>query len=141
MSGSDPDLGLALTRAAEALVGTPFRLHGRDPATGLDCVGVLAAALSAIGRSAPLPNGYALRSRRTDGFATAARACGFAEADRPVRPGDAVLARTAPCQAHLLVAATGGGFIHAHARLKRVVRLDGPLDWPVIGHWRLVAKN
>ena len=29
----------ALAEAAAALVGSRFRLHGRDPATGLDCIG------------------------------------------------------------------------------------------------------
>ena len=39
--------GAALAAAAESLVGTRFRLHGRDPDTGLDCVGLLAASLAA----------------------------------------------------------------------------------------------
>ena len=38
--------GPALASAAEALVGARFRLHGRDPATGLAGLCVLAAALA-----------------------------------------------------------------------------------------------
>ncbi len=34
-----------LAAAALNLIGTPFRLHGRDPATGLDCVGLVAEAM------------------------------------------------------------------------------------------------
>ena len=37
--------GEALATAAEQLIGIPFRLHGRNPETGLDCVGVVAAAV------------------------------------------------------------------------------------------------
>jgi hypothetical protein len=55
--------GDELAAQARALVGAPFRLHGRDPETGLDCLGVLAAALAACGISARLPNGYVLRNR------------------------------------------------------------------------------
>ena len=42
--------GEALAEAAVAFAGTRFRLHGRDPETGLDCIGLLAAALTRIGR-------------------------------------------------------------------------------------------
>ncbi|MCB2060940.1 MAG: hypothetical protein R3E09_01085 [Novosphingobium sp.] len=129
--------GESLAAAAEALAGTRFRLHGRDPETGLDCVGVLAAALAAIGRAAPLPNGYALRARKLDGLAAVARHCGFADADGPTMPGDVLLVRTAPCQFHLMIAVAKGRFIHAHAGLKRVVLLDRLPDWPICGRWRL----
>jgi cell wall-associated NlpC family hydrolase len=53
MSGAPNCPGLAT--AAETLVGSRFRLHGRDPETGLDCVGVVAAAMAAIGQSPPSP--------------------------------------------------------------------------------------
>ena len=33
-------------RAAEALAGARFRLHGRDRSTGLDCVGLVGLALA-----------------------------------------------------------------------------------------------
>ncbi len=41
----------AFAEAAESLVGIRFRLFGRDPAYGLDCVGLVAAALARSGRS------------------------------------------------------------------------------------------
>ena len=47
---------------AEALVGTPFRLGGRDPATGLDCIGIAACALGRAGGEVHSPTGYALRN-------------------------------------------------------------------------------
>ena len=42
---SGPRSGAAIAAAARALVGVPFRLQGRDPALGLDCVGLVGAAL------------------------------------------------------------------------------------------------
>lgn len=129
--------GEALAAAAEALVGAPFRLHGRDPATGLDCIGVLASALAALGRPAPLPNGYRMRTRFLPELAGIARACGFATACGSPRAGDVLILRMGPCQFHLAIAGSREGFVHAHAGINRVTLFDGPLEWPVAGHWRL----
>lgn len=136
---SGPAAADALASAAEALAGTRFRLHGRDQATGLDCLGVLAASLAAIGRPAPVPRDYALRQRALPALGEIAAACGFEPSGPPVRPGDALLARVAVCQWHLLLAVSGGRFVHAHAGLRRVVVQPGPLPWPVAEHWRLAA--
>jgi cell wall-associated NlpC family hydrolase len=129
--------GAALAQAAEALAGTRFRLHGRDPATGLDCIGLLAAALTAIGRPAPLPTGYALRTHALPRLGAIAADCGLAEARDALRPGDVLMLRVGPCQYHLVIAACGGGFVHAHAGLRRVVVMPGPLAWPIMSRWRL----
>jgi len=131
--------GEALARAAEALVGTPFRLHGRDPGRGLDCVGLVAASLAAIGRAAPAPMRYGLRNTDIAAALRFAAGAGLIETDGPVRPGDVLLARPGPAQHHLLVAASGGHFIHAHAGLRRVVATPGPPAWPILHHWRLGA--
>lgn len=127
----------ALAEAAAALVGSRFRLHGRDPATGLDCIGVLAAALVAIGRPAPLPTGYALRTRALPPLEGWALACGLVASPQPLAAGDVLIVRPAPCQHHLLIAASARSFIHAHAGLRRVVRMPGPLAWPELRRWRL----
>jgi murein DD-endopeptidase / murein LD-carboxypeptidase len=116
--------------AALALVGAPFRLHGRDPATGLDCVGVIALATER-----PAPTGYALRG------ADPARVRGLIEAAglRAVpdaAPGDVMLMRTGPAQLHLGVL-TARGLVHADAGLRRVVERPGRPDWEVVGQWRL----
>jgi hypothetical protein len=130
-----------LADAAAALVGTPFRLHGRDPATGLDCIGVLVAALSRIGRPPSLPNGYALRSRTVPDFAAIAARLGMVRAETATEPGDVILARTSPCQVHLLIAARGTGFVHAHAGLRRVVLSPGLLAWPELYRCRLAGSS
>ena len=132
--------GLALAAAAERLVGTPFRLHGRDPARRLDCVGLVAASLTAIGRPVSAPLGYRLRQVGIDRFLDAAARSGLANAEGPVEPGDVLLVRPGPAQHHLVVAASGGGFVHAHAGLGRIVLTPAPLEWPVAHHWRLAAE-
>ncbi len=128
--------GAALAAAAEALIGVPFRLYGRDPATGLDCVGVLAVALERCGRAGRVPGGYALRMTDVGRFVAAAAALGLVEADDAAVPGDVVMLRPGPAQHHLAIAAPTGGFVHAHAGLRRVVCSDLPPAWQQIGHWR-----
>lgn len=134
-------IGETLARAALALVGTPFRLHGRDPATGLDCIGVLAAALGACDLKSFLPSGYTLRNRALPELDAFLAGCGLAAATGPAAAGDVLLVQSGPGQFHLLVAAEGGGFIHAHAGLRRVVRSPPPLAWPIIAHWRLAPQE
>ena len=129
--------GEKLAIAAEALIGSPFRLHGRNPKTGLDCIGVLAAALGATGNPGTLPNGYSLRNRRlpdTDGLAAN---CGLVPATGDCVAGDIVMCRVSPCQFHLAIALGSDSFVHAHAGLGRVVLSPGPLPWPILQHWRL----
>ncbi|MCB5425234.1 C40 family peptidase [Altererythrobacter sp. CC-YST694] len=142
MSGLTP--GLALARAAMALIGTPFRLHGRDPATGLDCVGLVHAALAAIGREAPAPCDYGLRNRdisRPLGFLSKA---GLAQTSAPPLPGDVLLVEPGPLQHHLLILGEDGAVIHAHAGLRRVVSTPWPstepAPWPVLHRWRMIPS-
>ena len=138
---SAPTTGAALAKAAETLVGARFRMHGRDPATGLDCVGVLAAALAKAGYSARLPISYTLKMRELEPFTCLAGACGFVPADGGTAPGDVVMFHVGPCQYHLAIAAQDGGFIHAHAGLRRVVHSARLPEWPVEGHWRIAPSD
>lgn len=132
--------GAMLARAAEELAGTRFRLHGRDPATGLDCIGVLAAALANCGLKQRLPNGYRLRAHRLPDLAPLAAQCGFEPTGGALLAGDVALVRTSPCQFHLVIALDGGGFVHADASRRRVVSCDAPLAWPVVNHWRFAGS-
>ena len=128
--------GAQLAAAAEVLLGCRFRLHGRDPHTGLDCIGVLAVALERAGRPAPIPNGYALRSRNVERFTALAEPCCFAPAEGAFAAGDVAVWQVGPGQFHLGVALNRDAFVHAHAGLRRVV--SGPADpgWRLAGHWR-----
>lgn len=122
----------AVARSAEALVGAPFRLHGRSPETGLDCVGLAALALGGLG----VPDFYRLRNARIDHMLRFAEAAGLAPASGPIRRGDVLLVSTGPAQQHLCIATACESFVHAHAGLRRVAIHEGPLPWPVIRHWR-----
>jgi cell wall-associated NlpC family hydrolase len=133
--------GAALAAAAAALAGTPFRLHGRDPAIGLDCIGLLGAALTGIGRPAWLPTGYALRNSTVPAFAPHAERLGFGSASGEACAGDVQVFAVGPAQLHLAIAVDEGAWAHAHAGLRRVVVGPVPGEWRPIGRWRLLPLS
>nr|WP_315382653.1 peptidoglycan endopeptidase [uncultured Sphingomonas sp.] len=126
--------GAAVVAAARTALGAPFRLHGRDVATGLDCVGL---AVVALGRGAPAT--YRLRTGDVARTATQLRAAGLVEVADP-RPGDLLLCRSAPGQLHLAIRCEDG-IIHADAIARRVVERPGPVPWPVLSCWRLEEEG
>lgn len=136
---SDP--GEALAEAGRALIGCRFRLHGRDPATGLDCVGLVSAALAAAGGRPVPPSGYGLRNLEIAQWLPLARRSGLVSTEAPTRAGDVLLIALAHCQHHLVIAADPASVIHAHAGLRRVVLQ--PLDpaWQVHARWRLAPHS
>lgn len=127
----------AFAKAALSLKGTPFRLRGSDPATGVDCIGLVAASLRAIGSASPPLPRYTLRNLAVPRLASLLPRAGFCQAQGDIEIGDLVVVRPAPGQFHLAIAATSHSFVHAHAALGRVVECPAPLPWPVCGHWRL----
>ena len=128
---------LMLADAATRLIGCPFRLYGRDPATGLDCLGLVDAALRLCGHGGIGPFPYALHNRSVDGGIAALDRAGLIRCADPPEPGAILLTRPGPAQAHLLIMARDHGFIHAHAGLRRVVITPGPPVWPLAAHWFL----
>ena len=134
MSGAER---LAFSAAAESFAGTPFRFRGRDPESGLDCVGLVAAALAASGRAAAPLAPYAMRQTDFSAQIAGAARAGFREAGGPAEPGDLLLVRPGAGQVHLLVVGLQGGLVHAHAGLGQVVVTPPPCPWPVERHWRL----
>lgn len=124
---------------ALALVGAPFRLHGRSPETGLDCVGLALLAAERAGlRIGQLPT-YQMRGTSLARVEEALRAAGFERAVRGAA-GDLLVARSGPMQLHLMIR-TGQGIVHADAGLGRVVRMPAPSPWPLLGQWRLAASS
>jgi cell wall-associated NlpC family hydrolase len=119
--------------AARRAVGAKFRLHGREVATGLDCVGLAALALRAVGFSGPVPSGYALRSGDVARTVAMIEGAGLVPVD-DAAAGDLVLLRAGPGQLHFAIQ-TEDGMIHADAMLRRVVERCA-LPWSVIGRWR-----
>jgi hypothetical protein len=73
--------GARLAAAADDLVGCRFRLRGRDPATGLDCVGVAAVALARCGGLAVVPQDYQMRNDDANWVAALLPRFGFMAAD------------------------------------------------------------
>jgi cell wall-associated NlpC family hydrolase len=130
-----------LAREAELLVGTPFRLHGRDPATGLDCIGLFAAAMARAERPVAVPTGYTLRLGRLDPWLPDPASCGLRAARGRFAPGDVVLLQPGPGQIHLAIADRKLGWVHAHAGLRKVVRDIALPDGPIIHHWRLLRAG
>lgn len=134
--------GADLARAAESLAGSPFRLHGRDPATGLDCIGLLVAAMGRLGRVTDFPSGYTLRTHAFAGLALLAERHGFEPAGRTLEPGDVFFVRSGPGQMHLMI--TGcrpDRLVEAHAGLRRVVIRPAPVSEPIIERWRLCPRH
>ena len=95
-------------------------------------------AMAEIGRPVRLPVSYQLRNLEPERFLQLPAAAGFVEAiDPELEDGDVLAFAPGPGQLHLAIVAVGGGIIHAHAGLRRVVHTPFPLPWPIIGHWRL----
>lgn len=133
------NLAARFAEQAEQLAGTRFRLHGRDPATGLDCVGLVACALERCGCAVEAPDGYGLRNSTIERHLAFAARNHFTETEGPIERGDLLLARPGPAQHHLVVALAANRFVHAHAGLRRVIVHHGLPHWPLATHWRLAS--
>ena len=121
-------------RRALALVGTPFRPQGRRVADGLDCLGLALAVYdlpAGVGR-----NDYRLRGDHRDELEAAIRI--YFRKLRTAAPmaGDLLLMLPAGDQFHLGIL-TRHGFVHADARLRRVVETPGVPEWPAEAIFRL----
>lgn len=135
------DAGETLAAEALGLVGTSFRLHGRDPASGLDCVGLVHAALAAAGRHPVSPRGYGFRNLAVEEWLPHAARSGLAPAAGPVRSGDIQLIALGFAQHHLVIARGPDDVIHAHAGLRRVVCQPRDPAWRIIAAWRLATLS
>lgn len=129
--------GEALAAAALGLVGCRFRLYGRDPATGLDCVGLVCAALARCDRRPATPTGYGLRNLAIDDWLPLAEQSGLARAEGTVRTGDVLLIALGFAQHHLVIAADADRVVHAHAGLRQVVLQPRDPAWRVCAMWRM----
>ena len=117
---------------ARALVGTPFRPQGRDSG-GLDCVGVALAAYSFTPDS--VRRNYSLRGDHKAEIRAFLAQCFRRIPKTQVRAGDLMLANVGNEQLHLCIR-TAAGFVHAHARVRRVVETPGMPGWPILGIYR-----
>lgn len=125
-----PDVIVARARA---LSGSRFRPQGRDPRSGLDCVGLVLSTFAIPPDE--VRRDYRLRGRHR---AEVEKALGqrFRKVGRKQRrAGDVLLCAIAPDQLHLAISC-GASFVHADARLRRIVETPGDPPWPVIGAFR-----
>lgn len=139
---ADATVGARMGAAALRLVGTPFRMHGRDAATGLDCVGVAVAALALVGRPVSPPSDYRMSGGSLQRFDRWAAECGLAAVPLQALPaiGDVLLCTAAPQQFHVMIDC-GDVLVHAHVGLRQVVAVPMPVAWPVVRRWRLQEKG
>lgn len=129
--------GAALVAAARALVGTPFRLHGRDIVHGLDCVGLVRAALMAAGHKLPDDDArYPIRGWTRHRVEAQLHFAGLGRVTGTGAAGDILLGAAPNGQLHLMVD-SGGGCIHAHLGLGRVVEQPGAPPMPIVSRWRI----
>jgi murein DD-endopeptidase / murein LD-carboxypeptidase len=124
---------LAAAKALRA-IGTPFRLHGRQPGIAFDCVGLVSHA---IGLS-DVPSRYSLKGEYCESIKTYLDSCFASKPSPDAAPinGDVAVVRCSPAQSHLMIRA-GNGWVHAHAGLRRVVHTPDPSPWPIIALWRI----
>lgn len=134
----ESDFAARVVAAALAMVGAPFRLHGRMPEHGVDCVGLVQLAYRQAGHRANAPLAYGLRSGN-DGHAGRWLAEAGLRSVDDTGQGDVVLVRPGPLQLHLMIAVPDG-HVHAHAGIGQVVETPGEAPWPVIGRWRAIQE-
>lgn len=127
----DPERAERVVERARALIGVRFRPQGRSRSEGLDCIGVVAAA---VGADNP-PRDYPLRGGTAARLEGGLAAAGLGKVEAPA-PGDILVFEPGPSQLHLGIF-TGTGLVHGDAGLRRVVERPGAPPWPVIGIWRI----
>jgi cell wall-associated NlpC family hydrolase len=122
--------------AAHALLGSPFRLQGRDPQTGLDCIGLILAAYEAAGVRLHAIDHYRLRGASRAVVERGLDDSGLRRAEgAAVLPGDVGLFLLPAAQLHVALLAPGQ-MIHADAGLRRVAWAPADRLPPPAARWR-----
>ena len=132
------ETGERVAVTARAMLGVRFRPQGRDPAYGVDCIGLAARAIGSVMPLPPLPRDYPLRGGSADRIVETVDALGLDHATGAARSGDLLLCEAGPMQFHLAII-VAEGLIHADAGIGRVVLRPGPSPWPVLARWRVPA--
>ena len=122
-----------IVRRARALVGAPFRFQGRDPQLGLDCVGLTASACGF--RPSNLKRNYSRRDANLHHI-DACMPDGFERVELArIKRGDVLLCAVRQDRLHFAIHC-GATFVHADARLGRVVEVPSPPVWPIVAAFR-----
>jgi hypothetical protein len=117
---------------ARALIGTRFRAQGRGN-EGLDCIGVVLATFGIDPKSSR--NDYRLRGEDPLELDAALLRHFRRLPAGQLAPGDVILMSVDKEQLHRGIRTTGG-FVHAHAGLRRVVETPGAPVWKMLGAYR-----
>ena len=126
--------GREIVARARALLGVRFRLQGRDPDVGLDCIGVVAMAMRIPKER--LRHDYGLHCVDPEVINREFDEAGFVRiAPGSAREGDVVVVRPSPIGLHVIIL-TEAGYLHADAGLRRVVEVPGRPPWPALSAWR-----
>jgi murein DD-endopeptidase / murein LD-carboxypeptidase len=123
---------------ARALVGTRFRPQGRSAHHGLDCVGLVMCVFGI--QDTDVRRDYRLRGDHRLELIDALSRAFRRVAPSQRRAGDILLMQIAPDQFHLAIN-TVSGFVHADARIGRVVETPGHPAWPIIAAFRPRARK
>ena len=125
-------MSIDVVERARGLIGTRFRAQGRDPDSGVDCLGLAIVAYDLDGHT--IRRDYRLsgehRRELTAGLERQFRRVAQSQA----RAGDLMLMRTAERHYHLAIR-TDAGFVHADVR-RGVVETPGAPSWPVVASYR-----
>lgn len=123
---------------ARSLTGTPFRPQGRDPRTGLDCVGLAMHAFAIPAES--IRRDYRLRGAHREEMERELLRFFRRIPVTKLRPGDLLVCAVSAQQLHLAVQ-SDRAFIHADARLRRIVETPGKPAWPIASAFRRRIKK
>ena len=118
---------------ARALVGVPFRAQGRNPAIGVDCVGLTLHAFNLPMQHTRI--NYRLRGKHAVEIDEGFRPYFEEVSCSSICPGDVLLLEVARDQLHLAIAC-GQSFVHADAGIRYVVETPGPPPWPIWAAYR-----
>lgn len=107
---------------ARACIGVPFHHQGRNPAAGLDCIGLVIHALRAVGMNVQDRADYA---RRPDGVSliAAIEAHGATKVEE-IMAGDILVFRYGGQPQHVALATAQTKLIHSFAPAGRVVETN-----------------
>lgn len=116
-----------ISKAALAMVGTPFHAQGRLPGVGLDCIGVVACVARQLGIEHQDRAAYSLRPT---GELMPALDAQFERVTGAPQEGDVLLMSFAKEPHHVAIVVDGGRIVHAYATVRKCV-VQAYTD-----HWR-----
>lgn len=131
----------AFAAAAERCLGVPFKLHGRNPRFGLDCIGLVIHSLSESTGTEHQTKPYRIRNTDYSHLLSGASCLGFGKIDSPVIRGDVLAVIPGAGQMHFAIVSGPRLLIHSHAGVGKVVKTPGPLPWPTLHKFRLLNKE